>query len=67
MPIVEVHMLEGRTDEMKEELMVKITNVVHETLNAPLESIRVIIEEMPLNHFCIAGETAKKRREKTGR
>lgn len=67
MPIVEIHMLEGRTDAMKEELMVKVTQVVHETLNAPLESIRVIIEEMPLTHFCIAGETAQKRKERTGK
>ena len=62
MPIVEIHMLEGRTDEMKEELIFKVTQTVHETLDAPLESIRVIIDEMPLSHYGIAGETAAKRR-----
>lgn len=62
MPIVEVHILEGRTDEMKEQLIVKVTEAVHETLNAPLESIRVIIDEMPLQHFGIAGESVRKRR-----
>ena len=67
MPIVEVHMLEGRSEAMKEELMKNITKTVQETLGAPLESIRVIIEEMPYTNFCIAGETAKARRERLGK
>ena len=62
MPIVEIHMLEGRSDELKEELIVNLTRTVHETLNAPVESIRVIIDEMPLQHFGIAGQSVRKRR-----
>lgn len=62
MPIVEIHMLEGRSDELKEELIANLTRTVQETLNAPVESIRVIIDEMPLQHFGIAGQSVRKRR-----
>ena len=35
MPIVEIHMLEGRTDEMKEKLISSITQAVHDSLQVP--------------------------------
>lgn len=63
MPIVQIHMLEGRTPELKEKLIYNVTQTIHETLNAPVETIRVILDEMPLQHFGIAGESVKKRRE----
>ncbi|MEK4523276.1 2-hydroxymuconate tautomerase [Psychrobacillus sp. FSL W7-1457] len=55
MPYVTVKMLEGRSDEQKRELVEKVTAVVAETTNAPVENVVVFIEEMPKNHYAVAG------------
>ena len=56
MPLIEVHLLEGRTDEQKKELLQEITRAVHESIGAPLASIRVWIQEFSPKEFMIAGE-----------
>jgi 4-oxalocrotonate tautomerase len=60
MPIATINILEGRTDEQKEKLIVKMTEAINEAIDAPIPSIRIIINEMPKQHFGIAGESAKK-------
>lgn len=55
MPIVTINMLEGRTKEQKTNLIKNVSSVVMETLGAPPESVRVIINEMPFDHYGIAG------------
>lgn len=59
MPIVQISMLEGRTDEQKENVIAEITRVLGETINAPADSVRVIINDMPKQNYGIAGVTAK--------
>lgn len=56
MPYVTVKMLEGRTDEQKRELCEKVSKVVSETVNAPIEKVVVFIEEMPKSHYAVAGK-----------
>ncbi|HHY20481.1 MAG TPA: 4-oxalocrotonate tautomerase [Bacilli bacterium] len=56
MPYVTVKMLEGRTDDQKRALVEKVTKAVSETVNAPEENIVVFIEEMPKNHYGVAGQ-----------
>ena len=60
MPIATINILEGRTDEQKERLIVKMTEAINEAIGAPIPSIRIIINEMPKQHFGIAGQSAKK-------
>ena len=55
MPIINVQMMEGRPKEKVTEVIQNITNTVSETLNAPKESIRVIVTEVPKTHWGIAG------------
>lgn len=55
MPYVTVKMLEGRSDDQKRALVEKVTEVVAETTNAPVENVVVFIEEMPKNHYGVAG------------
>lgn len=55
MPIITVKMLEGRTTEQKRELVKEVTEAVSKTVNAPKESISIIIEEMPKQHYAKAG------------
>ncbi|HEY0846658.1 MAG TPA: 2-hydroxymuconate tautomerase [Noviherbaspirillum sp.] len=58
MPICQIHLLEGRTVEQKRLLVQKITEAVNEAIGAPKESVRVILTEMPKEHFGIGGKTA---------
>lgn len=62
-PFLQVTLVEGRSDELKEELIYELTNTVNKVLNAPHESIRVCLNEVPANHWGIAGKSIQKRRE----
>jgi 4-oxalocrotonate tautomerase len=55
MPLIEVHLLEGRTDEQKKALLAGITKAVQDSIGAPLESIRVWIEEFTPKDYMAAG------------
>jgi 4-oxalocrotonate tautomerase family enzyme len=52
-------MLEGRSAEQKKALLEAITHAVHESIGAPLPSIRVWIQEFSPKEFMVAGELAK--------
>ncbi len=61
MPLVEIHMLEGRTDEQKKALLTAVTAAVHGSIGAPLESIRVWVQEFSPGEYMIAGVLAADR------
>lgn len=60
MPIATINIIEGRSDEKKEKLIKMVTDAMEKSLDAPRETIRVIINEMPKQHYGIAGESIKK-------
>ncbi len=60
MPIMIVHILEGRSDEQKEAFIEALTNAAESSLGAPRASVRVLLQEMPKQHFGIGGSSAKK-------
>ncbi|MCR4409804.1 MAG: 2-hydroxymuconate tautomerase [Candidatus Saccharicenans sp.] len=64
MPLVEIHLLEGRTKEQKKALLEAVTRAVQESIQAPLETIRVWIQEMPLDEFMTAGVLASEKYRK---
>lgn len=55
MPIITVKMLEGRSDDQKRALVKEVTDAVSRTVDAPIENISIIIEEMQKTHFAKAG------------
>lgn len=57
MPIIDVTLLEGRSTADKYKLISELTDGAERALGAPRESIRVIIREVPANHFAVAGVT----------
>ncbi|KVU60146.1 2-hydroxymuconate tautomerase [Burkholderia cepacia] len=61
MPVAHLYILEGRGDDKKERLIAEVTEAIHRSLDAPVESVRVIITEMPKAHFGIGGQSAKQR------
>jgi len=63
MPFIHVRILKGRSADKKERLIKELTNVASEVLDAPMETVRVLISEIEPEHWGIAGESVKKRRE----
>lgn len=59
MPIVTIQVIEGRSEELIEKLIENVTATVCETLNAPKESIRVLVTEVKKTHWGIGGKSAK--------
>ncbi len=64
MPLIQINIIEGRTAEQKERLIKEVSETVSDVLDAPMETVRVMINEMPPEYWGIAGESVKKRREK---
>lgn len=62
MPFIQIQILEGRTSEKKERLIREMTDVVAEVLESPVQSVRVLIQEVKPEHWGIAGESVKKRK-----
>ena len=62
MPIAQLYILQGRTDEQKERLIREVSEAMSRSIDSPIERVRVIITEMPKSHFGIAGEPASKVR-----
>lgn len=67
MPLVQINIVEGRSPEKKERLIREVTDVVAEVLEAPVENVRVLIQEMQPEHWGIAGESVKKRTQTTAK
>lgn len=55
MPLIEIHLLDGRTDEQKKALLAAVTQAVHASIDAPIESIRVWIQEFSPREYMAAG------------
>lgn len=55
MPIIDVTLLEGRSAAGKNRLITELTDGAERALNAPRDTIRVIIREVPAQNFAVAG------------
>jgi 4-oxalocrotonate tautomerase len=53
MPIIQITMLEGRDQETIETCLRNVARTVHESLGAPLSSIRIVVNEVPANRFAV--------------
>lgn len=56
MPIINVTLIEGRPLDKKIKMIKAVTDAVVETLDAPRDSVRIIINEVPKWHFASGGE-----------
>jgi len=55
MPIIDVTIIEGRSREKKAALIAELTDAAVRALDAPIAAVRVIIREVPPEHFGAAG------------
>jgi 4-oxalocrotonate tautomerase len=62
MPLVEIHLLEGRTDEQKEKLLSAVTRAVQESIGVPLSSVRVWLQEFSPKEYMAGGELYAKKK-----
>lgn len=63
MPFIQITILKGRSPEKKEQLIREVSDLVSDVLEAPLQNVRVMIQEVEPEHWGIAGESVKKRNE----
>ena len=61
MPFIEVHFVEGRTEEQRERLAKAITDAVAEIFGVSRESVWIEFDEMPKTHFATGGVLRSKR------
>ncbi len=66
MPLIQIHLLEGRSREDKRRLLEEVTRAVRDSIDAPLPSIRVWIHELPPDEYMVAGELASERKKRGG-
>jgi 4-oxalocrotonate tautomerase len=57
MPIIQVQVLEGRSDEKIKDLVAGITKTAVETLGVKPEQVRVIVQPIPHKYWGVAGIT----------
>ncbi|HZY47448.1 MAG TPA: 2-hydroxymuconate tautomerase [Candidatus Bathyarchaeia archaeon] len=58
MPIVNVLMFPGRTQQQKDDLAKAITEAVEKIAKAPRDQTIVVIEEIPKQQYFVAGNRA---------
>ncbi len=55
MPLIQATILQGRSVEQKNEFFARVTQVAVETLNVKPEQVRIVINEVAPEHWCIGG------------
>lgn len=69
MPIIHIHLMEGRPPELLESLIRDVSRTASETLGSPIENVRVVVNEMQPHQFGIGGrphrEAAAERRARS--
>jgi 4-oxalocrotonate tautomerase len=53
MPLVRITLVEGRDSERIERCIRAVAQTVHAELGAPMDSIRVMVEELPPSRFAV--------------
>ncbi|WP_042347254.1 tautomerase family protein [Bacillus massiliigorillae] len=61
MPVVQTPLVQGRDNEVIENCIKNVARTVSESLSAPIESVRVIVNEVPANHFAIGTKLKSER------
>lgn len=62
MPIINVTLAKGRTPKQLRALIHELTQGAHRAVDAPVESVRVILNEVEPAHFAAGDVTLEERR-----
>ena len=55
MPLIQVTLIEGRSAQAKAALIQRLTDAAVESIAAPREAVRVILQEVPPAHWGVGG------------
>jgi len=58
MPVVEIHMLEGRTLEQKRQLVKLLTEALVESLGVKAEDVTILIDDVLRHNASVGGKLA---------
>lgn len=61
MPLAQITIVEGRSQEQIEAMAEAVTQAIADTLGAQRQAIRVAVNEIPQGHWFVAGESFAKR------
>ena len=64
MPFIEITLGQGRTPEQLRALITSLTGAVVQAIGAPLETVRVVIREVPETHWAAGDITIAERRQR---
>ena len=59
MPIAHIYLVEGRPEEQLRQAIADVTEALSNSLQAPTESIKVLIHETPSTHWSKNGKPIK--------
>ena len=62
MPFIDVTLVEGRAPEQLRALVTALTEAAATALDAPRESVRVVLREVPATHWAAGDVTIAERR-----
>lgn len=55
MPIVHIHLMHGRNNDKKRELVKKVTDAISESLDVKPEKVKIILSDMMPCDYAIGG------------
>ena len=61
MPIIEMHLLVGRTNEQKRRVAAEVAQATARALGCNIETVRILITEHHTEEFSVGGVTAAMR------
>jgi 4-oxalocrotonate tautomerase len=64
MPIVQIHLMSGRTNEQKRKLVKSVTQAICDSVDVNPENVRIILSEMSDNNYSFAGELVIDKQKK---
>ena len=63
MPIVQIHLMEGRDNQKKEKLIKNVTQAICDSLEVDPQYVRIILSEMAPGNYAVAGELYKNKKK----
>jgi 4-oxalocrotonate tautomerase len=67
MPIIEMHLMQGRTVEQKRRVAESVAHAAATALDADINTVRILITEHNAEEFSVAGITAGRKAEEAAK
>ncbi len=71
MPLVHIDLMEGRSPEKIEKMIASVSEAIASSLDAPMETVRIIVNEMQPHQYGVGGKAwpvvlEERRRQEAG-